>query len=75
MNKQQFKAQYVTNFLAAYMANRYDNDCLNGHPGKPYDNQPISNAYFLAECAWLQIQHQTHEVRSVEDGIFNLDEK
>ncbi len=75
MNKQQFKAQYVTNFLASYMASRYDDDCQNGHPGKPYKNQPISDAYFLAECAWEQLQYETNENRSVEDGIFQLDGK
>ena len=61
MNEVAFKAQYVTQFLAAYMAQTYERDCQNGHQGKPYDNQPVEDAHFLAKCAWEQIvKHQHH---------------
>lgn len=54
MNKEQFVANYVSTFLASYMASRYDNDCINGHQGEPYNHQPIEDAMFLAEKAWEQ---------------------
>lgn len=55
MTEQQFKDQYVASFLAAYMANRYDEDCMTGHIHKPYNHQPIEDALFLANCAWQQL--------------------
>jgi hypothetical protein len=73
MTKVEFKANYITQFLASYMASRYDFDCQNGHPNKPYDNQPIEDASFLAECAWNQLQKHTQEIRSIPDNIFNFD--
>lgn len=63
MTEADFKAMYVTQFLATYMATRYDQDCLEGHVGKPCNHQPVSDAVFLANCAWDQIK--TH----VEDNI------
>ncbi len=65
MNEKQFKAAYITNFLSSYMASNYDFDCQNGHQGQPYNHQPITDAAFLADCAWKQIQEQ------MDDG--NLD--
>jgi len=47
-----FKSNYISTFLAANMANRYDDDCQNGHKGEPYNHQPIEDAVFLADCAW-----------------------
>ena len=61
MNEATFKAHYVMQFLATYMAQRYDNDCRNGHLGKPYDHQPVEVAHFLAECAWKQIEKHQHD--------------
>jgi len=49
-DEEQFKDAYMVNFLSAYMAVRYDNDCANGHPLKGY--QPIEDAQFLANEAW-----------------------
>lgn len=56
MNEIQFKNHYVATFLATYMAQRYDSDCMEGHVGEPYKHQPIEDAKFLAEEAWAQIQ-------------------
>lgn len=55
MNEVEFKAMYVTQFLASYMAVRRDRDCSTGHIGKPYKNQPIEDALFLADCAWTSL--------------------
>lgn len=55
MNQAQFKCAYIAQFLASYMASTYERDCQAGHPGKPYDHQPVEDAAFLAECAWEQI--------------------
>lgn len=54
MNKKQFIDHYVCTFLASYMAGNYDDDCMNGHPGEPYDHQPVEDAVFCAERAWKQ---------------------
>jgi hypothetical protein len=75
MNKAQFKAQYITNFISSYMAGRYDSDCSNGHPNKPYNHQPISDANFLAEKAWEQLQNHVQELRSIPDNIFVFEDK
>jgi hypothetical protein len=56
MNEQQFKDHYIATFVASYMASRYDNDCLNGHPTNEWDHQPVADAIFLAEHAWTQLQ-------------------
>lgn len=56
MNKEQFIATYMANFLATHMALRYVDDCQNGHEGEPYNHQPVEDAHHLAECAWQQIQ-------------------
>lgn len=55
-SEQDFKSQYIAAFLGAYMAGRYDSDCMNGHPNNPYDNQPVEDAKFLADCAWDQLK-------------------
>ena len=54
MNEKQFKEQYISTFLASYMASNYDFDCQNGHPNEPYNHQPIEDAIFLANKAWEQ---------------------
>ncbi|GBG14514.1 DNA methyltransferase [Novimethylophilus kurashikiensis] len=51
----QFKAAYISQFLATYMAHRYEADCMSGHAGEPYKHQPIEDAAFLANEAWNQI--------------------
>ena len=55
MDEKQFKTAYVAQFLASYMAQRYDQDCLEGHPGEPYAHQPVEDALHLAECAWERL--------------------
>lgn len=57
MTKDQFIDSYVATFLASYMAGTYDRDCMNGHTGDPYKNQPVEDAKFLAECAWKQMEN------------------
>ena len=54
MTKEQFIDQYVATFLASYMAGRYYDDCMNGHPNEPYNHQPVEDAVFLANKAWEQ---------------------
>lgn len=54
MNKKQFVDHYVATFLASYMAGRYDDDCMNGHPNEPHNHQPVEDAVFLAQRAWEQ---------------------
>ncbi len=61
MNKELFLQQYVTQFLASYMAYHHEDDCMNGHPGKRYAHQPIEDALFCAEQAWEQLQHAMTE--------------
>jgi hypothetical protein len=56
LDETQFKTTYIATFLATYMAVNYDNDCMNGHPGKRYENQPVEDAKFNAECAWEEYQ-------------------
>lgn len=68
MNEQQFKAAYIAQFLASYMASRYDQDCQLGHLGAPYDNQPVEDAFFLAECAWTQVLAHAEANKA---GLFN----
>lgn len=71
MTKCEFKAAYITQFLASYMASRYDNDCMTGHPGKPYDHQPVEDAAFLAECAWEQLVEQAKNNPARFSELFN----
>lgn len=55
MTEQEFKDHYIATFLASYMAIRYEDDCMTGHPNEPYNNQPVEDAAFLADCAWKQL--------------------
>lgn len=75
MNESQFKAAYITQFLASYMASRYDSDCMNGHPNEPYNHQPIEDARFLADKAWEQLQNHTQELMTIPDNLFTFTEK
>lgn len=75
MDEKQFKTSYVAQFLASYMASRYDEDCMNGHVGKPYENQPITDAVFLANCAWEQIKKEVLENRSMDEKLFEVKEE
>lgn len=52
IDEKAFKTAYIANFLSSYMAINYDNDCMNGHPGRRYENQPVEDAVHLAGCAW-----------------------
>ncbi len=58
MDEVAFKTAYIANFLATYMAINYDMDCMNGHPTKRYENQPVEDASFNANCAWNTIQER-----------------
>ncbi len=70
MNEKQFKAAYVANFLSSYMAMRYDEDCQNGHPNQPYNHQPVTDAVFLANCAWDQVKKAINEDKSIDNSLF-----
>lgn len=72
MNEKQFKAQYITQFLASYMASTYDRDCQNGHVGEPYNHQPITDAAFLADCAWEQIKNHVFEQKDLDMKLFHF---
>lgn len=73
MTEKEFKAAYIVQFLASYMATNYERDCQNGHPGKPYDHQPIEDASFLANCAWDQIRNHTLELKTIDEKLFKLE--
>ena len=51
-----FKTRYIAAFLGAYMATRYERDCMEGHIGQPYANQPVEDANHLANEAWETIK-------------------
>ena len=53
-----FKTTYIASFLASYMAVNYERDCMNGHKGSPYENQPVEDANFCANCAWESIKEK-----------------
>jgi hypothetical protein len=75
MNREQFIAAYVTNFLSAYMATEFSNQCLRGWPlmkdGRV--EQPIEDAFGLAKDAWEQIielQPDIHDGLEPGERIF-----
>lgn len=55
MKELEFKQMYIATFLASYMATKYDEHCMAGHPNEPYNHQPVEDAKFCAEMAWRQI--------------------
>lgn len=55
IDEKSFKTSYIANFLASHMALNYEDDCMNGHPGRRYKNQPVEDAVHLANCAWDSI--------------------
>lgn len=55
LKETEFKTQYIATFLASYSAWRYERDCMEGHPGKHYANQPVEDANHLANEAWKNI--------------------
>ncbi len=71
MTEQEFKAKYIIQFLASYMATRYDADSANGYSDKSYDNQPIEDAAFLAQCAWEQLVEKIADGK-VPDNLFEI---
>lgn len=74
MTEVQFKAAYIAQFLASYMASRYDQDCQTGHPNKPYNHQPVEDAAFLATCAWEQVVAHADNSKAVEfKGLFKIE--
>lgn len=54
--EKEFKDRFVVNFLAAYAASRYVDDCAMGTHMKA-DSFPIEDAQFLAGLAWEQHQN------------------
>ncbi len=56
LDEKTFKSTYIATFLASRMAVKYDEDCMNGHEGEPYNHQPVEDAEFLANRAWESIQ-------------------
>lgn len=65
MTESEFKTSYIAQFLATYMAQRYDRDCSEGHVGKPYAHQPVEDAAFCADHAWEQIKLHAENSKSV----------
>lgn len=53
MEKEEFIRQYVVTFLASYAAEQYDFNCQTGWKNR---DQPIEDAYCLAEEAWEQLK-------------------
>lgn len=53
MTEQEFKRQFVANFLSSYAAVNYDKNCMNGWP-EPATVHPVEDAVFLANEAWYQ---------------------
>ncbi len=73
MSEAEFKAAYIAQFLASYMASRFDRDCANGHAGEPYDHQPVEDAAFLADAAWEQIKAHAEANQSASfNGLFKF---
>jgi hypothetical protein len=58
LSEVEFKSAYIATFLATYMAVNYERDCANGQRGEPYENQPVEDANFCANCAWQSIQEK-----------------
>lgn len=64
--KEQFKMQFISTFLATWVASHYDLACARGEH-KKLDSPPAEDAEFLAEKAWeelvrLEIWPATKEV-------------
>lgn len=53
MDEKQFKASYIAQFLASYMAQLYDKGHLRHLAPATY--QPVEDAEYLADCAWESI--------------------
>jgi len=51
--RQRFVGQYVAQFLAAFAAVTYVDNCQRGWPSR---DQPVEDAECLAEEAWEQLQ-------------------
>jgi hypothetical protein len=58
IDKEDFIERYVIAFLAAYEAEHYVENCQQGWLS---DEQPIEDAYCLADNAWNQI----HNMRKI----------
>lgn len=61
MDESTFKSAYIVQFLASYMAQRYDMDCQTGHVDNPAEHQPIEDAVFLADKSWEQLEARSDE--------------
>lgn len=60
-NKKFFKTCYIATFLASYMANRYDRDCSEGHSAEAHNNQPVEDAMYLADRAWILLENNKND--------------
>lgn len=52
MTEEDFKNQYIINFLASFAANRFKRDFPEGNISNFYKEQPIKEAIILADHAW-----------------------
>jgi len=50
-DEQEFKANFVTTFLATWCANNYDDACMMGEHER-LNTPPVEDAEFLAAEAW-----------------------
>lgn len=57
LDERVFKSTYIATFLASYSAWRYERDCMEGHPGCHYANQPVEDANHLANEAWKTMKN------------------
>jgi hypothetical protein len=71
MKKEEFIANFVTQFLAAYYANHYENDCLDGHVHKRDKHPPLEDAFFLAQTNWNNLIKFNKNINNIED-IFDV---
>lgn len=55
MTKQEFKEQFILQFLAAYAASRYD-DCCNLGNHSIMSSLPIEDAEEIANQAWKTLE-------------------
>jgi hypothetical protein len=51
MDEKSFKANFITTFLATWVANNYDECCMRGQHERLSD-PPVEDAEFLANEAW-----------------------
>lgn len=55
LSEKAFKQQYVACWLATRCAMQYDDACSRGQFER-FENQPVEDAIFLAEQAWITMK-------------------